>query len=288
VLLRPGHAFVEGVASPHSLLKASKRRLRRVRGRVDRGRGARLLARCWHCRASATRGPAGPPRERDDGEPDADGRRRQDRLDRAGLRAEPRGAHRHAATSPARKAWCSWWRSSTTSPPTTRSSSTSGRMAKVARGDVVVGALGHRQALFGYSGHIPDKHSQPGDVLQVLNLGGVLGICDSVNPDKRPAFRLPRARHGAAVSLPRRAHRRAGQGRAPQARPITPRRSTRTACRWWRSPAPAWRPARRPRPAAIISRMRHLRTRGPCVQGHRRLAAPGHPRDGGLPARAAA
>ena len=34
---------------------------------------------------------------------------------------------------------------------------TSGRMAKVARGNVVVGALGHRKALFGYSGHLPDK-----------------------------------------------------------------------------------------------------------------------------------
>jgi len=34
---------------------------------------------------------------------------------------------------------------------------TSGRMAKVARGDVMVGALGHRQALFGYSGHIPRR-----------------------------------------------------------------------------------------------------------------------------------
>ena len=64
---------------------------------------------------------------------------------------------------------------------------TSGRMAKVARGDVVVGALGHRQALFGYSGHIPDK-VQAGDVLQVLNIGGVLGICDSVNPDKGKPF----------------------------------------------------------------------------------------------------
>ena len=32
---------------------------------------------------------------------------------------------------------------------------TSGRMAKVARGNVVVGALGHRKALFGYSGHLP-------------------------------------------------------------------------------------------------------------------------------------
>ncbi|MFO1394812.1 MAG: hypothetical protein U1F09_13695 [Steroidobacteraceae bacterium] len=64
---------------------------------------------------------------------------------------------------------------------------TSGRMAKVARGDVIVGALGHRQALFGYSGHIPDK-VEAGDVLQVLNIGGVLGVCDSVNPDKGKPF----------------------------------------------------------------------------------------------------
>ena len=34
---------------------------------------------------------------------------------------------------------------------------TSGRMAKVSRGDIVVGALGHRKALFGYSGHIPES-----------------------------------------------------------------------------------------------------------------------------------
>jgi hypothetical protein len=50
-----------------------------------------------------------------------------------------------------------------------------------------VGALGHRQALFGYSGHVPEK-VQAGDVLQVLNIGGVLGICDSVNPDKGKPF----------------------------------------------------------------------------------------------------
>ena len=57
---------------------------------------------------------------------------------------------------------------------------TSGRMAKVRRGDIIVGALGHRKALFGYSGHLPEKLS-PGDTVQVLNIGGVLGICDSVN-----------------------------------------------------------------------------------------------------------
>ncbi len=63
----------------------------------------------------------------------------------------------------------------------------SGRMAKVARGDVVVGALGHRKALFGYSGHIPASLA-PGDVIQMLNIGGVLGVCDSATPDKGKPF----------------------------------------------------------------------------------------------------
>jgi hypothetical protein len=64
---------------------------------------------------------------------------------------------------------------------------TSGRMAKVGKGDVVVGALGHRKALFGYSGHIPAS-VKPGDIVQMLNIGGVIGICDSVNPDKGKPF----------------------------------------------------------------------------------------------------
>jgi hypothetical protein len=64
---------------------------------------------------------------------------------------------------------------------------TSGRMAKVSRGDVVVGALGHRKALFGYSGHIPET-LKPGDVIQMLNIGGVLGVCDSATPDKGKPF----------------------------------------------------------------------------------------------------
>jgi hypothetical protein len=36
---------------------------------------------------------------------------------------------------------------------------TSGRMAKVVKGDIVVGALGPRRALFGYSGHVPSNSS---------------------------------------------------------------------------------------------------------------------------------
>jgi len=57
----------------------------------------------------------------------------------------------------------------------------SGRMAQLKRGDVVAGALGHRKALFGYSGHLPEALA-PGDVVQLLNMGGVIGLCDSINP----------------------------------------------------------------------------------------------------------
>lgn len=64
---------------------------------------------------------------------------------------------------------------------------TSGRMAKVSKGDVIVGALGHRQALFGYSGHLPTSVKE-GDIIQVLNIGGVLGVVDSANPEKGKPF----------------------------------------------------------------------------------------------------
>ncbi len=64
---------------------------------------------------------------------------------------------------------------------------TSGRMAKVNKGDIVVGALGHRKALFGFSGPVPET-LKAGDVIQMLNIGGVLGICDSANPDKGKPF----------------------------------------------------------------------------------------------------
>lgn len=64
---------------------------------------------------------------------------------------------------------------------------TSGRMATVNQGDIVVGALGHRKALRGYSGHLPEKLTV-GDTVQLLNIGGVLGVCDSANPDVGPPF----------------------------------------------------------------------------------------------------
>jgi len=64
---------------------------------------------------------------------------------------------------------------------------TSGRMATVTMGDIVVGALGHRKALRGYSGHLPGALS-PGDEVQILNIGGAIGICDSANPDVGAPF----------------------------------------------------------------------------------------------------
>ena len=64
---------------------------------------------------------------------------------------------------------------------------TSGRMAVLKQGDVIVGALGHRKALLGYSGHLPSS-LHVGDTVQILNIGGVLGICDSANPDVGAPF----------------------------------------------------------------------------------------------------
>lgn len=64
---------------------------------------------------------------------------------------------------------------------------TSGRMATLTQGDVIVGALGFRNALRGYSGTLPTELSV-GDTVQVLNIGGVLGLCNSANPDVGPPF----------------------------------------------------------------------------------------------------
>jgi hypothetical protein len=62
-----------------------------------------------------------------------------------------------------------------------------GRMSVLHDGDLVVGALGHRNALHGYEGVLP-KAVKPGDRLQMLNLGGVIGASVSSNPDVGPPF----------------------------------------------------------------------------------------------------
>ena len=62
-----------------------------------------------------------------------------------------------------------------------------GRMLSLRAGDVLAGTLGARRALRGYAGVVPDRIAV-GDVLHVLNLGGILGRCTSANPDIGPPF----------------------------------------------------------------------------------------------------
>ena len=52
----------------------------------------------------------------------------------------------------------------------------SGRLAKINRGDVMLGVLGKRRALKGFVGDVP-KQLKTGDKLHVLNMGGVIGNC---------------------------------------------------------------------------------------------------------------
>jgi len=55
-----------------------------------------------------------------------------------------------------------------------------GRMIGLNDGDVIAAVLGSRRALRGYAGVVPESISV-GDRLDVLNLGGVIGRCTSVN-----------------------------------------------------------------------------------------------------------
>ncbi len=131
---------------------------------------------------------------------------------------------------------------------------TSGRMAKVSRGDIVVGALGHRRALFGYSGHIPPSLA-PGDVIQMLNIGGVLGICDSATPDKGKPFDCRVL--GAVLTFPYLGERigipaKAGYQRLDQAAPLDARGVPVVALAGTCMEAGKTAAA-----AAIIARMRH-------------------------------
>ncbi|MBL8047482.1 MAG: molybdopterin-guanine dinucleotide biosynthesis protein MobB [Chthonomonas sp.] len=57
----------------------------------------------------------------------------------------------------------------------------SGRMSTIKPGDIIAGALGHRNAVQGYAGVIPTS-LKTGDQINLLNLGGVLGTCTSYSP----------------------------------------------------------------------------------------------------------
>lgn len=57
-----------------------------------------------------------------------------------------------------------------------------GRMSRISRGDVIVGALGRRRALQGFVGEVP-RGLRVGDTLQLLNMGGVIGRSRSFHKD---------------------------------------------------------------------------------------------------------
>jgi hypothetical protein len=64
-----------------------------------------------------------------------------------------------------------------------------GRLSVLHDGDVIVGALGHRNALQGYEGVMP-KYVKPGDALHLLNAGGVIGRAVSSGPDVGAPFEV--------------------------------------------------------------------------------------------------
>lgn len=64
-----------------------------------------------------------------------------------------------------------------------------GRMVTLHPGDIIAGALGHRDALRGYSGRVPEQVA-PGDRLQLLNIGGVIGAGAEAAPGIGEPFQL--------------------------------------------------------------------------------------------------
>ena len=55
-----------------------------------------------------------------------------------------------------------------------------GRMSKLKKGDIVAVALGQRMALKGFVGRLPNS-LKVDDIIHLLNMGGVAGVCTSAN-----------------------------------------------------------------------------------------------------------
>lgn len=79
-----------------------------------------------------------------------------------------------------------------------------GRLAHISKDDILVGVLGSRQALRGFVGHCPE-HVATGDILNVLNLGGVIGVCTSGNEDLGQPLKVKvlglAARNGQVINI---------------------------------------------------------------------------------------
>jgi hypothetical protein len=65
----------------------------------------------------------------------------------------------------------------------------SGRLAKINRGDILLGVLGRRRALKGFVGDVPLSVSA-GDRLHLLNMGGVIGECKGHHSSLTDAIEL--------------------------------------------------------------------------------------------------
>jgi hypothetical protein len=65
----------------------------------------------------------------------------------------------------------------------------SGRLAKINRGDILLGVLGRRRALKGFVGDVPASVSA-GDRLHLLNMGGVMGECKGHHSSLSDAIQL--------------------------------------------------------------------------------------------------
>lgn len=57
-----------------------------------------------------------------------------------------------------------------------------GRLAHISKDDIIAGTLGSRRALKGFVGDSPTQ-VRSGDTLNILNMGGVIGVATSANPD---------------------------------------------------------------------------------------------------------
>ena len=112
---------------------------------------------------------------------------------------------------------------------------TTGRMLALRAGDVLAGVLGTRRALRGYAGVVP-PHIAVGDTIEVLNLGGILGRCTSVNPEIGAPFRAEVL--GAILAFPSWATGSAARPTSATA-PCRPPTRSSAASRSCTSPAPA-------------------------------------------------
>ncbi len=192
LLLRPGALFVEGVDSAYSLMAASKGVYGEAAGEWSASDALGFskivaLTGVFHRRAGERGSPARSTAAR------AGGRERQmksiivDKVASVTLACALGQELRLSSDIPAEEGVVIVGEILNNKSTYNTLELTSGRMAKVSKGDIVVGALGPRRALFGYSGHVPSS-LEPGDVIQMLNIGGVMGVCDSATVDKGKPF----------------------------------------------------------------------------------------------------